>query len=228
MLRGRGGDARKPPAIVFQDCWPGCGLGSNMQYASAAVEAFSTFTTGAVKGFLKGPPAMYDPTVHTMRGWQKKFGQIWLKEGFWSAYNNLRMSTVHRTGGTLMGSDHLGNNYFENRDAPYGERHWLHGSSRVPGATPPPPAARPCSCLVADGQHHPAAHLPAGPACGRPSSCGQTQTSAAEHRRGPVWPPTVSIARSPRPPAGPACGRRSRRAAERRRYPNNRAYFFKP
>ena len=116
-----------------------------MQYASAAVEAFSTFTTGAVKGFLKGPPAMYDPTVHTMRGWQKKFGQIWLKEGFWSAYNNLRMSTVHRTGGTLMGSDHLGNNYFENRDAPYGERHWLHGSTRVPGATPHPPAARPPS-----------------------------------------------------------------------------------
>ena len=94
-----------------------------MQYVEAASKALSTSVTGAVRGFLKGPPAAYyDPTVHTMRGWQKKFQQIWLKEGFWSAYNNLRMSTVHRTGGTLMGTDHLGNNYFENRDAPYGER----------------------------------------------------------------------------------------------------------
>ena len=101
------------------------------------------------------------------------------------------------------------------------------GRSRSsPASAAPPPAARSCSCLVADGQHHPAAPLPAGPACGRPSSCGQTQTSAAEHRRGPVWPPTVSIARSPRPPAGPACGRPSRRAAEPRRYPQNRAYIF--
>merc|ERR1712129_376637 len=45
-------------------------------------------------------------------------------EGFWSAYNNLRMSTVHRTGGTLMGTDHLGNNYYENREAPYGRTRW--------------------------------------------------------------------------------------------------------
>ena len=92
-----------------------------MQYATAAVEALSNILSArTVKSFLNGPPAHFDPTVHTMRGWQKKFSQIWLKEGFGAAYNNLRMSTVHRSGGTLVGTDHLGNNYYENREAPYG------------------------------------------------------------------------------------------------------------
>ena len=68
-----------------------------MQYATAAVEALSNiFSARTVKSFLNGPPAHFDPTVHTMRGWQKKFSQVWLKEGFGAAYNNLRMSTVHR------------------------------------------------------------------------------------------------------------------------------------
>ena len=81
-----------------------------MQYATAAVEALSNiFSARTVKSFLNGPPAHFDPTVHTMRGWQKKFRQVWLKEGFGAAYNNLRMSTVHRSGGTLVGTDHLGN-----------------------------------------------------------------------------------------------------------------------
>ena len=105
-----------------------------MQYATAAVEALSSiFSTRNVKSFLKGPPAHFDPTVHTMRGWQKKFSQVWLKEGFGAAYNNLRMSTVHRTGGTLMGTDHLGNNYYENREAPYG----AHALRPRPSATGP-------------------------------------------------------------------------------------------
>jgi len=96
-----------------------------MQYATAAVEALSNiFSARTVKSFLNGPPAHFDPTVHTMRGWQKKFSQVWLKEGFGAAYNNLRMSTVHRSGGTLVGTDHLGNHYYENRDAPYGRTRW--------------------------------------------------------------------------------------------------------
>ena len=96
-----------------------------MQYATAAVEALSNiFSARTVKSFLNGPPKHFDPTVHTMRGWQKKFSQVWLKEGFGAAYNNLRMSTVHRSGGTLVGTDHLGNHYYENRDAPYGRTRW--------------------------------------------------------------------------------------------------------
>eukprot|EP00908_Phaeocystis_cordata_P018993 Transcript_30491.p2 GENE.Transcript_30491~~Transcript_30491.p2 ORF type:complete len:218 (-),score=76.94 Transcript_30491:219-872(-) len=95
-----------------------------MQHAMYAVEALSGFVGGAVKGFFKGPPAIYDPTVHTMRGWQKKFQEVWLKEGFGAAYNNLRMMTVMRTGGVLVGQDHLGNRYFENKDAPYGRTRW--------------------------------------------------------------------------------------------------------
>ena len=116
-----------------------------MQYATAAVEALSSiFSTRNVKSFLKGPPAHFDPTVHTMRGWQKKFSQVWLKEGFGAAYNNLRMSTVHRTGGTLMGTDHLGNNYYENREAPYGAHALRPRAKRHrPRRTVDRPAARP-------------------------------------------------------------------------------------
>jgi hypothetical protein len=128
-----------------------------MQHAMYAVEALSGFVGGAVKGFFKGPPAIYDPTVHTMRGWQKKFQEVWLKEGFGAAYNNLRMMTVMRTGGVLVGQDHLGNRYFENKDAPYGAgaqelepvpptRH----ADAARQAPPPPPRLRRPYALVRD------------------------------------------------------------------------------
>jgi len=99
-------------------------LASSMNHLVAAGEALTGLVSRSVKGFLAGPPPIYDPTVHTMRGWQKKFQQIWLKEGFAGAYNNLRMMTVMRTGGTLVGTDHLGNHYYENKDAPYGRSRW--------------------------------------------------------------------------------------------------------
>ena len=92
---------------------------------SSAVKALVETATGAVSAFFRGPKPIYDPTVHTMRGWQKKFKAVWNAEGFGTAYNNLRMTSVMRTGGVLMGTDHLGQRYYENKEAPYGRTRWM-------------------------------------------------------------------------------------------------------
>lgn len=73
---------------------------------------------------LQHPPKLYDPTVATMRGWMKKFSEVWAKDGFGAAYNKLRMENVMRSG-TLVGVDANGNKFYENKSAPYGRTRWV-------------------------------------------------------------------------------------------------------
>ena len=113
--------------------------------AASALKALTGNISGAFKAFLRGPEPLYDPTVHTIRGWQKKFMQVWRDEGFGSAYNNLRMSTVHRSGGVLMGTDHLGNRYYEDKNGPYGARQPGHPQPQTFSCTQPcSPPPNPC------------------------------------------------------------------------------------
>lgn len=61
----------------------------------------------------------------TMRGWMKRFSDIWTAEGLGTAYNKLRMETVLRPNGRLVGTDANGNRYFEDMHAPYGRTRWV-------------------------------------------------------------------------------------------------------
>lgn len=80
----------------------------------------------------KGPPKIWDPTTHTMRGWMKRFNEMWKSHGFGMAYNKLRMENVMRADGTLVGTDTNGNKYFENKNAPTGHTRWVEYPT-VPG-----------------------------------------------------------------------------------------------
>lgn len=86
----------------------------------------------ALLALNKPPPPIYDPTTHTMRGWIGRFREVATKEGFWTAYNKLRMETRMRGDGYLVGTDYNGNRYFENPNAPYGRTRWVEYPT-VPG-----------------------------------------------------------------------------------------------
>jgi len=77
------------------------------------------------KMLSKPPPPAWDPTKHTMRGWIKKFRDVWNAEGFGVAYNKLRMESHMRGDGQLVGIDTNGNQYYENKNKATGHSRWV-------------------------------------------------------------------------------------------------------
>ena len=83
------------------------------------------FLKNVANVLVNPPPKTWDPTTVTMRGWMKRFSDIWRTQGLGAAYNTLRMENVLRTGGTLVGVDANGIKYFEDLNAPSGHHRYV-------------------------------------------------------------------------------------------------------
>ena len=93
------------------------------------MEAVMNWATRVGKFIMAGPPkigagGLYNPQYITGENALKRFSETVRAEGYWGAYNKLRMESVYRKG-TLVGSDGNGNKYYEDRNAPYGRTRWV-------------------------------------------------------------------------------------------------------
>lgn len=88
------------------------------------MNAITNFTKTLMETLSKPAPKLFFPSFVNFKGFFARFKEVERKEGFWRAYNKLRMETTFRKG-TLVGTDYNGNKYYEDRGAPYGRTRWV-------------------------------------------------------------------------------------------------------
>jgi NADH:ubiquinone oxidoreductase subunit len=73
---------------------------------------------------MGAPPKVYNPQYMTGKNFLKRLSEVTRKEGWFGAYNKLRMESTFRKG-TLVGTDANGNKYYQDLEAPYGRTRWV-------------------------------------------------------------------------------------------------------